>query len=300
MSVKLILALSVIAAETASGDTAPTAEQVRFFETAVRPVLVEHCQKCHGADKQWNGLRLDSREALLRGGDSGPAIVPGKPDESRLIRAVRQTDDELQMPPEGKLTERQIADLVRWVEMGAPFPARRERARASRIAIRTTGPFSRRPSQPLPTVKDAAWPQSPIDHFILAKLEAAGLAPAAPADKRTLIRRVTFDLIGLPPTPDEIDAFLADDRPDAFERLVDRLLASPAYGERWGRHWLDVARYADSNGLDENVAHGNAWRYRDYVVAAFNSDKPYRPVPRASNSPATCFRPRTRPSGTSN
>jgi Protein of unknown function (DUF1553)/Protein of unknown function (DUF1549)/Planctomycete cytochrome C len=274
MGLMSVLIWSVLAAGEAEGDSLPTAEQVRFFESNVRPVLAEHCQKCHGPAKQWNGLRLDSREALLRGGDSGPAIVPGKPGESRLIRAVRQIDDELKMPPESKLTERQIADLVKWVEMGASFSA-------------TAGPTNRRhrdpnhwafqpPGQPaLPQVNSADWPTSPIDHFVLAKLEAAGVDPALPADKRTLIRRVTFDLIGLPPTPEEIDVFLKDDRPDAQEQLVDRLLASPAYGERWGRHWLDVARYADSNGLDENVAHGNAWRYRDYVVAAFNSDKPY-------------------------
>ena len=264
----------VFASGDAAAIAAPTAEQVRFFESSVRPVLVEHCQKCHGPAKQWNGLRLDSREGALRGGDSGPAIVPGQPEESHLIRAVRQLDDELKMPPESRLSERQIADLVRWVEMGAPFPGsmdpggRRQRD-PDHWAFHPPG------NRSLPDAGKTAWPNSPIDHFVLAKLAAAGLSPAVAAEKRTLIRRVTFDLQGLPPTSQEIDEFLADNRPDAFERLVDRLLASPAYGERWGRHWLDVARYADSNGLDENVAHGNAWRYRDYVVAAFNSDKPY-------------------------
>ena len=252
---------------------APTAEQIRFFETSVRPVLVEHCQKCHGPAKQWNGLRVDSREALLRGGDSGPAVVPGQPEESRLIRAVRHVDAELQMPPDGKLTDRQIADLARWVEMGTPFPAAESTGRPARDPNHWA--FHPAGDHPMPDVLNAEWQQSPIDHFILAKLEAADLKPAAFADKRTLIRRVTFDLIGLPPTPNEIAAFQADEGPDAFARLVDRLLASPAYGERWGRHWLDVARYADSNGLDENVAHGNAWRYRDYVVASFNRDKPF-------------------------
>jgi Protein of unknown function (DUF1549) len=182
-----------------------------------------------------------------------------------LIRAVRKTDEELQMPPEGQLTERQIADLVRWVEMGAPYPAAAEFAsRPSRDPNHWA--FHPPSDQPLPSVSNVAWPLSPIDHFILAKLESAELQPASPADKRTLIRRLTFDLVGLPPSPAEINAFHADESPDAVARLVDRLLASPAYGERWGRHWLDVARYADSNGLDENVAHGNAWRYRDYVV----------------------------------
>jgi hypothetical protein len=274
MSVISILALSALVAGAPPGDAAPTAEQLRFFESAVRPVLIEHCQKCHGPAKQWNGLRLDSREAMLRGGDSGPAIVPGKPDESRLIRVVRHTDDEFQMPPDSKLTERQIADLVRWIEMGAPFPAA---ASASGKLLRDPDHWAFQPpvDPPRPSVNDAAWLRSPIDDFVVARLEAYELAPSPRADKRTLIRRATYDLTGLPPLPEEIDAFLADERPDAFERIVDRLLASPAYGERWGRHWLDVARYADSNGLDENVAHGNAWRFRDYVVAAMNSDKPF-------------------------
>lgn len=269
-----ILVWTFLAAGDPAENGEPKSEDVRFFETAVRPVLVEHCQKCHGEAKQQAGLRLDSRKAILSGGDSGPALVPGKPEESRLIRAVRQVDDDLKMPPKGKLTDRQIADLARWVETGAPFPAA-----LSAVSSRNRDPnhwaFLPPIEPPVPAVKNGAWPQSPVDNFILAKLEAAGQGPASPADKRTLIRRATFDLIGLPPEPAEVEAFLADDHPDAFSRLVDRLLASPAYGERWGRHWLDVARYADSNGLDENVAHGNAWRYRDYVVAAFNRDKGY-------------------------
>ena len=268
-----ILLCLVIAADEPARVEKPTAEQLRFFETNVRPVLVENCQKCHGDKKQWGGLRLDSREALMRGGDSGAVIVPGKPKESLLIRAVRHEDEDLKMPKEGKLTERQIADLVRWVEMGAPFP------QAPKSGVRTRDPnhwaFQPPADVAVPAVKDEAWPQSVMDRFILAKIEAAGLSPAARADKRTLIRRVTFDLTGLPPTPAEIDAYLADESHDAFARVVDRLLDSPRYGERWGRHWLDVARYADSNGLDENICHGNAWRYRDYVVAAFNSDKPF-------------------------
>ena len=268
----ILLCLALAADEPALVEK-PTAEQLRFFETNVRPVFVEQCQKCHGDKKQWGGLRLDSREALMRGGDSGAAIVPGKAKESLLIRAVRHEDEDLKMPKEGKLTERQIADLVRWVEMGAPFP------RATTATKRTRDPnhwaFQPPADVAVPAVKDDAWPQSVMDRFILSKIEAAGLSPAKPADKRTLLRRVTFDLTGLPPTPTEIDVFLADDSTDAFARVVDRLLDSPKYGERWGRHWLDVARYADSNGLDENVCHGNAWRYRDYVVAAFNRDKPF-------------------------
>jgi mono/diheme cytochrome c family protein/cytochrome c553 len=274
MGVASVVMWWTLAVGQATTEATPTAEELRFFESAVRPVLVEHCQKCHGPAKQWNGLRLDSRAALLRGGQSGPAVVPGKPDESRLIRAIRHTDDEFQMPPEDKLTERQIADLARWVTMGVPFPAAAESA-GQRHRDPNHWSFQPPASPTLPDVKATSRPQSPIDQFILARLEAEKLGPALPADQRTLIRRMTFDLHGLPPMPEEIDAFLADDRPDALARLVDRLLAAPAYGERWGRHWLDVARYADSNGLDENVAHGNAWRYRDYVVAAFNADKPF-------------------------
>lgn len=252
----------------------PTPEQIRFFETSVRPVLVEHCQKCHGAEKQWGNLRLDSSKSLLQGGDTGAAIVPGDPEQSLLIRAVRQTDEDLKMPPKEKLSDKQIADLVQWVKIGAPYPASTD---TPKVRNRDPKHWSfQSPTDPAPpAVNQTSWLQSPLDAFILAKLEGEKLAPTAPADKRTLIRRATFDLTGLPPTPEETAAFLADAAPGAFSRVIDRLLDSPAYGERWGRHWLDIARYADSNGLDENVAQGNAWRYRDYVVAAFNRDKPY-------------------------
>jgi mono/diheme cytochrome c family protein len=274
MGILLLILAAVGATDEAADAAVPTAEQLRHFESAVRPLLIEQCQSCHGEKKQFAGLRLDSRAAILAGGDSGAAIVAGKPEESRLIRAVRQIDDDLKMPPKSKLSDRQIADLVRWVEDGAPFPvAAREKNARSRDPNHWA--FQPPADPTVPAVMDTAWARSPLDNFILAKLETAGLSPAPQADRRILIRRVTIDLLGLPPTPEEIDAFLADDRPDAFAQLVERLLASPAYGERWGRHWLDVARYADSNGLDENVAHGNAWRYRDYVVAAINHDKPY-------------------------
>lgn len=268
-----VLLFAVLAAEDPAQTRAPTAEQLKFFETNVRPVLVEHCQKCHGEKKQWAGLRLDSRAALIQGGDSGAAISPGKPDDSLLIRAVRHEDENLKMPENSKLADRQIADLVRWVEMGAPFPE--TRPGISRNRDPNHWAFQPPAEVAIPSVINRDWINSPIDQFVLAKLEAAGLTPAAKADKRTLIRRVTFDLTGLPPTPAEVEAFVADERTDAYALLIDRLLSSPAYGERWGRHWLDVARYADSNGLDENVAHGNAWRYRDYVVTAFNQDKPF-------------------------
>ena len=269
----IVLMCAVLVGEEPAGGQRTAAEQIRFFEASIRPLLVEHCLKCHGEKKQWVGLRLDSREALLKGGDSGAAIVPSNPDKSLLIRAIRQVDDDLQMPMDDKLTKRQIAALVRWVKMGAPFPATTVAAKRTRDPNHWA--FQPPVKPPVPPVTNTNWPQSAMDHFILAKLEAAGLSPSTRANKRTLIRRVTFDLIGLPPTPDEIDSFLTDNSPDAFARIVDRLLESPHYGERWGRHWLDVARYADSNGLDENIAHGNAWRYRDYVVAAFNRDKPF-------------------------
>lgn len=275
--------LSAIALGGPAQAAAPAAADLEFFEKKIRPLLVEHCYSCHSAlaKKLRGGLHLDSAEGWLKGGDRGPAVKPGDPDRSLLIAAVKHEDELLEMPPRGKLTDQQIALLTRWVSMGAPAP-RVEAAKAT-IPARPTDLTKAREfwslkapaDPPMPPVADAAWPRSALDRFILAALEAKGLTPATPADKRTLIRRATFDLIGLPPTPEEIDAFLKDDAPDAFAKVVDRLLASPHYGERWGRHWLDVARYADSNGLDENVAHGNAWRYRDYVVAAFNRDKPY-------------------------
>jgi hypothetical protein len=272
----LVLALAGLGCAASwgrTGERAPTAEQVRFFETSIRPLFAEHCLKCHGPTRQKAGLRLDTAARILKGGLSGPAVAPGDPKKSLLIKAVSHGDIDLKMPPGGKLSDRQIADLTRWIQMGAPF---------SENAATTKGEEGRdrwafrAPVEPaVPAVKNVAWPRSAVDRFVLARLEAKGIRPAPPADRRTLIRRATFDLIGLPPTPAEVEAFLDDGSADAFAKVVDRLLASQHYGERWGRHWLDVARYADSNGLDENVAFGNAWRYRDYVVAALNQDKPY-------------------------
>ena len=249
------------------------AEQLRQFETHVRPILDEHCLKCHGSTKQWANLRLDSRDAILKGGDSGPAAVAGEPDESLLIRAVRHDDENLKMPQDDKLTDAQIEILSSWVKSGLAFPA--VSAASKRHRDPNHWAFVPPAEVAIPPVQNSAWPQSDLDRFVLARLEAEGLSPAPKADKRALIRRVTFDLTGLPPTPAEISAFLNDERAEAYPELIERLLSSPAYGERWGRHWLDIARYADSNGLDENVAHGNAWRYRDYVVRSFNADKPF-------------------------
>ena len=273
-SLLLLVAFAIHAfSEGAGAQEKPAApEQIRFFETSIRPLLVDHCQKCHGPKKQRADLRLDSRARILKGGESGPAAIPGHPEKSLLIKVVRHLDDVPQMPEGKKLADREIADLVRWVQMGLPYP---EALAAPPADPKQWWAFqSPRPPE-VPKTRSVDWPQTPLDHFILAKLEARGLKPAPPADRLTLLRRATFDLLGLPPTPEEIGAFVKDASPDAFAKVVERLLGSPHYGERWGRHWLDVARYADSNGLDENVAFGNAWRYRDYVVQAFNDDLPY-------------------------
>jgi cytochrome c553 len=245
-----------------------------FFEKNVRPLFIQRCFGCHGAGASpMGGLRLDNRESILHGGGRGPAVVAGKPNESLLIRALRQTDDGLKMPPGKKLSDAEIATLAQWIAMGAPWAAA-QTAAADAPAQRYWAFVPPKDPAP-PKVKNSDWVKSPIDAFVLAGLEAKNLKPAPPASKRELIRRATFDLTGLPPTPEEVQAFLSDQKPDAFARLVDRLLASPRYGERWGRHWLDVARYADSNGLDENLVYRNAFRYRDYVIQAFNKDKPY-------------------------
>jgi hypothetical protein len=255
------------------------ARGVEFFEAKIRPVLVENCYSCHSAQagKKKGGLALDTRAGVLKGGDTGPALVAGQPDKSLLLAAIVQ-DGDLKMPPRKKLPDTVIADFRRWIEMGAPDP--RERTETAKgIDWQTARRFwSFRPvrPQPLPPVRDTAWPKNEVDHFILARIEAQGLRPAPAADKRTLIRRATFDLIGLPPTPEEIDAFLADDSPRAFERVVDRLLASPHYGERWARHWLDVARYAEDQAHTFAVKpYGEAHRYRDWVIDALNADLPY-------------------------
>jgi hypothetical protein len=244
-----------------------------YFEKNVRPLLISKCQGCHAASgSPAGGLAVDSREAILKGGGRGPAAVASKPAESLLLSAVRHTAGNLKMPPGPQLKDAEIAVLTRWVEMGLPWGAAKTAAPTKKEKYWSFVPPA---DPPLPTVKNAAWVKNPLDRFVLARLEEKGLAPAKPADKRTLIRRVTYDLTGLPPTPDEVRAFLNDSSPEALRKVIDRLLASPRYGERWGRHWLDVARYADSNGLDENLVYKNAFRYRDYVIAAFNKDKPY-------------------------
>jgi len=251
---------------------------IKFFETKIRPVLAMHCYKCHGAKKQESELRLDTYPALIKGGATGAAVAPNEPDQSLLIHAIEYEDEELQMPPKRRLAEQVIKDFKHWINIGAPHPDANKRP-----ATTADNPDQDKPlwslqklqRSPLPAIQNTTWPTNSIDHYVLAQLEARGLQPAPVADKSTLIRRLALDLTGLPPSTDQVREFLADPSPQAYCRLIDTLLASPAYGERWGRHWLDVARYADSNGLDENIAHGNAWRYRDYVIQAFNTDKPF-------------------------
>ncbi|MFO0808439.1 MAG: PSD1 and planctomycete cytochrome C domain-containing protein [Gemmataceae bacterium] len=269
------LALCALLATTAVRAETPDAPGIEFFETRVRPVLADKCYSCHADKKQMAGLRLDSREAVLAGGESGPAIVPGNPSKSRLIDAIQQSGD-LKMPPKGKLTDAQIADLTTWVKANAPWP-KPAATKGSMSPSETHWAFKRVVPPTLPTVRDPGQVATPVDTFWLARLDAVGLAPSAPAAKATLLRRVTFDLTGLPPTPDEVTAFLCDESPEAYRRVVDRLLASQHYGERWGRYWLDVSRYADSKGyvFQEERRYPFAYTYRDYVVDAFNRDKPY-------------------------
>jgi cytochrome c553 len=255
---------------------------VEFFEKKIRPVLTEHCAKCHSADAQKanklkGGLLLDTRAGLLAGGDSGPALVPGKPADSLLLQTLKYEGD-VRMPPAGKLPDAVIADFERWIAAGAPDPrtgtAAKKQTGMSLEDGRNFWAYKPATDPPVPSVEDVGWSPQAIDRFTLAKLEAKGLAPAGDVDRATLIRRVYFDLIGLPPLPDEIDAFLADQSADAYEQLVHKLLASPAFGERWGRHWLDIARYAESVTL-RGFVFKEAWRYRDYVIDSFNRDVPF-------------------------
>ena len=258
----------------------PDAKLVEHFERRVRPLLVEHCVTCHGPSKQKASLRLDSAEGLFKGGESGPVVVPGEPDKSRIIQAVRRVDG-LEMPPDQKLDDRRIAALVAWVKQGAVWPGyqggtpARESGQTFTPEQKSYWAFQPVRDWALPVVQKTGWPSSPIDCFILARLEQNHLGPTPPADKRTWLRRVSFGLCGLPPIVEEIDAFARDESPDAHAKVVDRLLASPHYGERWGRHWLDVVRYSDTTGQEADWIMRYAWRYRDYVIHAFNIDKPY-------------------------
>jgi Protein of unknown function (DUF1553)/Protein of unknown function (DUF1549)/Planctomycete cytochrome C len=259
-------------------------QDVEFFEKKIRPVLVDHCYLCHSSSSPQvqGGLLLDSRDGLLKGGKSGPALVPEEPDQSLLIKAVRYTEKDLKMPPSGKLPAETIADFELWVEKGAPDP--RKPVAVASLPEKPAYDFAeerkfwsyRLPCRPsLPKTKTSGWSKNWIDAFVLEKLEEKNLTPGTPADKRTLIRRATFDLTGLPPTPQEIDSFLQDASPNAFGRVIDRLLASPRYGERWGRFWLDLVRYADTAGDSADYPVPQAYLYRNYVIDSFNHDKPF-------------------------
>ncbi|MBC7527133.1 MAG: DUF1549 domain-containing protein [Chthonomonadaceae bacterium] len=256
--------------------------KIAFFENKIRPMLADKCLSCHSGDHAMAELRLDTDEGWKKGGASGLPLFAKENPEKSLFLTVLHYDGKVKMPPAGKLSDKEIASVTTWVKMGASLPSYAkkpvEATKAAPAYPATAANFwSFRPVKklPAPTVKASAWVKNPIDAFVLAKLEEKGLKPAPPADKRTLLRRVSLDLVGLPPTPQEMADFLNDKSPTAFTKVVDRLLASPHYGERWGRHWLDVARYADSNGQDENLAFSNAFRYRDYVIAAYNKDTPY-------------------------
>jgi cytochrome c553 len=268
-------------AENAAQSSEQQTAQIAFFETKIRPILHEHCVSCHGAEKQEGGLRLDSPHAIAMGGDSGAALQVVDPNASLILVAVRQLDSSLVMPPAPapKLSPSAIADLASWIEKGAVMPMGAEAGSAGNQKKPKIGrehwSFQPITKPALPNLATSTWDQNAIDVFIRQAQEAKGVRPQAAADKSLWLRRITFDLIGLPPTVSEIESFLADTSEDAYERVIDRLLASPQYGVRWGRFWLDVVRYSDSNGLDENIAHGTAWRYRNYVIDSLNEDKPY-------------------------
>ncbi|HEY1170089.1 MAG TPA: PSD1 and planctomycete cytochrome C domain-containing protein [Verrucomicrobiae bacterium] len=281
---KYAVMLGTWAVLTVSAQAAAPIDGLELFEKSIRPALVDNCYECHSVQggKAKGGLLLDSKDGWVKGGDNGPAILPGKPDASPLIKAIRYHDESTQMPPKkGPMSDATIKAFEQWVKLGAPDP------RVATAGAAHIGPFNFTEErefwsyQPVknpapPKVKNSRWVQSPIDNFILAKLEEKGLTPAKSADKRTLIRRATFDLTGLPPTPEEVDAFLNDKSSKAFERVIERLLASPAYGERWGRHWLDVVRYADTAGCNSDFPVPPAYKYRNWVIDAVNADKPYQ------------------------
>lgn len=272
-----------VSAHAGEAKKAISPQAIQFFETKVRPVLIEHCYKCHGDVKKPKAdLRLDSLGAMLTGGDQGPALVPGQPEKSLLIRAITYQDKDLKMPPSQKLTRAQIDALTEWVRLGAPWPGAQTpvttaRKNDSQITDKDRAHWAFQPVKrsQVPAVKNARWVANPIDAFILAGLEARGLEPNPPASKAELVRRVYYDVTGLPPSPADVAAYLADTAPQAYERLIDKLLASPQYGEKWARHWLDLVRFAETTSYERDNPKPNAWRFRDYVIRAFNQDKPF-------------------------
>ena len=280
----IAMVLIAVGPAVASAQTpiSPDASKVEYFERHVRPLLVDNCYNCHSANTNAKGgLRVDDRNGLTQGGNGGPAVVPGDPAKSLLIQAVKYEDDNLQMPPKKRLTPDQVKTLTRWINDGAAWPdearvAAPDKANARYEQLRK-GHWAWQPLQQRkpPEVRDQSWVRDDIDRFLLARLEENAVQPSAEADRRTLLRRVSFDLTGLPPSPEEVEAFADDPSSDAYAGVVDRLLASPAFGERWGRHWLDVARFGESTGSSRNLPLPHAWRYRDYVIDSFANDKPY-------------------------
>ncbi|MEK6237645.1 MAG: DUF1549 domain-containing protein, partial [Planctomycetales bacterium] len=284
LAVSLVLLLLTSAAVRSAEpvDKPPTAEQLAFFENEIRPILAKHCYACHSvkAKKLKAELLLDSRAGALKGGDNGPAVVPGSLEKSLLIEAIQY--ESLEMPPRGKLSPKQIAALTEWVKIGAPWP---KEAAPQAVVHRVEFDWKKRRAEhwswkPLqrsnpPAVKQSDWPRSEIDRFILAKLEAKGLRPSPPAEKSVLLRRVYFDLIGLPPSREQVQAFIADESPHAFENAVDALLKSSHFGEKWARHWMDLTRYAESYGHEFDYPIRHAHQYRDYLIRAYNADVPY-------------------------
>jgi hypothetical protein len=273
-----LLAIDPLAAQEKQPDSAALA----FFESKVRPLLVEHCYKCHADKKQRGNLRLDSRAAIVEGGDQGPAVVPGEPDRSLIVKAVRYDDKDLKMPPSQKLTREQIDVLAQWVRLGAPWPNADKTTVARKgaefhISDKDRAHWAFQPVERAapPLVKNQAWGARPIDAFVLAGLEAKGLQPNPPARPQELVRRLYYDLTGLPPTPQQVEAFVKDMSPQAYARLVDELLDSPHYGEKWGRYWLDLVHYAETNSYERDNPKPHVWRYRDYVIRSFNDDKPF-------------------------
>ncbi len=302
-SVALLSAFAVVACNQGTADEpTPTVDPLEFFEKEVRPLLAEHCYACHSvqARKLQAGLLVDSRAALLRGGDSGAALTPGDADASLLMEAVRY--ESYEMPPQGKLPEENIRTLERWIDMGAPWPDEAtptaERGRPDYdMEQRRREHWVWHPvrSPAIPAVAQQSWPRSDLDHFVLARLESAQLQPATDADRSALLRRLYLDLIGLPPTPEQTAAFLGDTSPVATERLVEELLASVHFGERWGRHWLDLVRYAESRGHEFDNDAANAFQYRDYVIRAFNADVPYDQLVREHIAGDLLVEPRLHP-----
>ncbi len=267
------LSFSVLAAD-------PQGE--KFYEQSIKPIFAENCYKCHShsAEKIKGGLVVDSLGGLLKGGDTGPAIVPGKPTESLLLKAVSYQDKDLQMPPKDKkLKAEQITALEEWIKMGAPWPGSDARTAKSTGRFtekdRSWWAFQSVKNPPVPATSDSGWAQNSIDKFVFARLAKAELHPATEADRRTLIRRVSYDLTGLPPSVDEINAFVSDSSSNAYSKVVERLLESPRYGERSARWWMDLVRYAESDGYKADGYRPNVWRYRDYVIKSFNDDKPF-------------------------